>query len=358
MSEPIDYQRSLSEISAVLLAEVDDHEALGRAVRAFHEFCAGICGIRGDGDQNRADDIHLDSGVAISPAHAAFTLFDRLRTKRFVRGLLAAIRRAATERGPCAGPVHVLYAGCGPFATLALPLLNTLPASAVRWTLLDIQPEALRAAQEIIERRGYTDRVAAFQLADAARYRHAGPPIDLVVTETMQNLLFNEPQVAITLHLASQLAPGGRLVPESIEIAALLVESRSAETTAPDRTIAPDDLAADDGWERLMRADEARTSRPLGELLRLDLAFARSLAPNTTELPPVRLELPPYDEALRLQLQTIVRVHDDIVLDAGNSPLCVPRILPAWRDHPRARTVEFQYRLGRTPGFRISFGQA
>lgn len=59
-----------------------------------------------------------ECGVAISPAMAAMCVDDFARTVQFLRGTLAAVadlRSTVIERA-----VRVLYAGCGPWAALAV----------------------------------------------------------------------------------------------------------------------------------------------------------------------------------------------------------------------------------------------
>ena len=342
-----DIQRRLAGIVPDLLRDDRDYRILGDALRDFHDLCASVTGIRGDGSQNRAGDIFLPSGTAISPEYAAHTVFDTLRTRRFLRGLAGAIRTVRARQPDLA--VHVLYAGCGPFATLALPLMHLPEFAAVRWTLLDIQPDSLAAARKLTRAAGFTERVHDFVLADAALYRHAGPPFQVLVTETMQNLLAGEPQVAITLNLAPDLAPNGLLVPERITIA--------AEVLAP----APE--TNDTEWE-LDALEVALAGSPgateLGSVFDLDLAFARRAESRESEardreIMPRRVALPPYEPGARLRLKTKIIVHGSEILAEGNSPLCIPRVLHAWRENTNAKFMEVSYYVGRNPGPRIRF---
>ena len=59
----------------------------------------------------------LDSGMAVSPLTAAFCAREVFRTAAFIKGLGEAVQDAARDDRP----VRVLYAGCGPYALLALP---------------------------------------------------------------------------------------------------------------------------------------------------------------------------------------------------------------------------------------------
>lgn len=46
--------------------------------------------------------------------------------------------------------IHILYAGCGPFALLCLPLLPLLAGQAVHFTLLDVHARAVESVQAIL----------------------------------------------------------------------------------------------------------------------------------------------------------------------------------------------------------------
>lgn len=70
------------------------------------------------------DDLRLASGLALSPRLAAQCLLDGPRTAAFLRGTLAAISEAL-RRFPDEA-IEIVYAGTGPFATLALPLFESV----------------------------------------------------------------------------------------------------------------------------------------------------------------------------------------------------------------------------------------
>ena len=105
----------------------------------------------------------LASGWAISPVQAALCAREPLRSAAFVQGLAAAIHAASTPQRP----VSVLYAGCGPFALLALPLMAIFSPQQLRFTILEVHQEALDYARALIDKLGYGAHVAAFACADA-----------------------------------------------------------------------------------------------------------------------------------------------------------------------------------------------
>ncbi len=331
--QPEEFRAELERIARCLVAPTENYEEIRFELRRFHDLCAEITGIRGDGDRDHAADLRLPGGTAISPAYAACTVFDWLRTKRFVYGLFRAIIQAG-RHGP--GPVHVLYAGCGPFATLALPIMRIVPATAAVWTMLEIQPAARLAASQLIKFAGTEDRVLSLVEADATVYRHSGPPFQILVSETMQNLLATEPQVGIFRNLVPQLARGGILIPEEIRVDIFLVDYGENSNT-PNET----------------SEETVSTLEFLCTLIQLNAETASG--PESGDFPEKAVAIPAYRPWLGLRLQMTMRIFDEIRLEAGNSPLTVPRPLTAWRNHPDAKYACFYYKTGRHPGFRFRF---
>jgi hypothetical protein len=174
----------------------------------------------------RDNDLRLDSGVALSPRLAAQCLLDAPRTAAFLRGTLAAIGEAM-RRFP-EEPIEVVYAGTGPFATLALPLFDRLEARRVRFTLIDIDERSTESVRSLVEHFGLGDYVKAIIRADATKYRHDAP-VHVVVTETMQRALSREPFVAIVRNLGPQLVEGGLLVPEGVTLDLMLLDAKGEQ---------------------------------------------------------------------------------------------------------------------------------
>jgi hypothetical protein len=261
---------------------------------------------------------HLAGGKAIAPRDAARCVLDFARTTQFMRGVSAAVAEAQRRfRGQT---VDVLYAGCGPFAPLALPLVM-MPAAALRITLLDVHGRSLRAARQIFERIGALDRVGAFVECDASEYTvdPARPP-HVVVIEAMQRALTREPQVAITRNLAPQLVPGGLLVPERITVSACLANPAKEYAFGAD---GPED-------------------RGRVQLATLMVLSGDAIDPGT----PVVVEVPADVDRYQLQLTTTIRVHGGVKLadyDAGVT-MPMPLAIPAG-----ARRLEFVYQMGKDP---------
>jgi hypothetical protein len=245
-----------------------------------------------------------------------------LRTARFLQGVRAAIAAALRRFGP---PVDVLYAGCGPFAPLCLPLTTQLPAGAVRFMLLEVQPDAAASARRLCAALGAEAWVERIETTDALHWRAPRAP-HVIVVEAMQKALAREPQVALTAHLAPQLAEGGFFLPEEIRLFACLSELGYEFDPGGPRRL-------DLGLALRLRADECRDRQP---------AFGT-----------LRVTAPAYAGAERsLLILTHVRVFDDLELGDYDSGISYPTVLrPPTTVAPGAR-LELSYEGGPEPGLR------
>src|SRR5690606_27285209 len=104
---------------------------------------------------------------------------------------------------------------------LSLPFALRYPPEEVVFTLLDFHEVSLAGARRLAEDLGVTPSVRAWVAGDASEVRFAESERPHVIAcEVLSRALKDEPQVAVTRHLAPQLREGGFFVPERIEIEA------------------------------------------------------------------------------------------------------------------------------------------
>ena len=264
----------------------------------------------------------LDSGWAISPVQAALCAREPLRSAAFTRGLLQAV----TQRLRADRPVRVLYAGSGPFALLALPLMALLSEQQVQVCILEVHAHTLGYARALIGELGYAGHVSDYICADAAAYRIPadGMP-DVIISETMNTALGKEPQVAIMRNLHVQ-APSAALLPAAVTVHLGLPRRTPEEACGEWGTVFALTAQTIAAWEE--------GGLPAGEGSRLPGARLRV---------PAKLEQAP-------RLLTRIRVHGDVVLGDYDCSLNLPLPLPGKPALTGGEVLDFTYMLGREPG--------
>lgn len=327
-----DARRRFDAAALVLLDRRAEPGELYQAAHALYTVLAELTGIREDSrDRAQLDPIRLPSGVALAPRDAARSVVDFMRTARLLQGLEAAIASARARFG---SPVEVLYAGCGPFAPLVLPLAARLGPGAARYTLLDVHERSVEMAHHAAEGLGLLPSVRAFVHADATTWRNPGPaPLHVIVAEALERALEKEPQVRIMANLAPQLEPDGRLVPERIVVRACLADAAREVVSLGD---APRD----------------RRRLVLGTVFDLNAESARALGKGES-IPTVRFRVPDLapDDPSDLMLATTIVVGGDVVLDEYESGITYPAFQHRIGRVRSASTIEVVYREGPNPRF-------
>jgi len=163
--------------------------------------------------------VSLAGGTAIPTGHAANCITDSERSTKFMRGLREAIDQMRTSTGR---RVEVLYAGTGPFASLALPTMATRKPNDVRFDLLDIHPESGDNLRRILSLVGFSDHVGRIITADATDFDFGKAQYDIVMMEVMGPGLSYEPQLAVMAATKKALRPGGMMLPERVDLGLVL----------------------------------------------------------------------------------------------------------------------------------------
>lgn len=285
----------------------------------------------------------LESGLAISTTHAALCLREQLRTLAFVRGIGEAVaaRRQALPPGE---PLRILYAGCGPYALLTLPLMLQDHPESLQITLLEIHPESLERALTLIDSLGLRAFIADTFCGDATTYciPPDAPPA-LIVSETLAVALHNEPLVSILRHLAPQ-APTAILIPEAVQVDLALVNTRREHTLMPA------------GYNEEIQGQipaPARDRQPLGPVFTLNRASILAWGPPRAEdstLPAATVTLPPHlPTRYQPYLMTRIQVFGNVVLENYDSSLTLPQVMRITPPLEGGERLAFHYQLGPYP---------
>ncbi|PKH52789.1 hypothetical protein CXF68_19735 [Tenacibaculum sp. Bg11-29] len=207
--------RGLNQITQLLLASKTEKEEI-IAVKMLSSFYEEILEKISSEELNKIG-LEVKGGVALSPMHAKDCLYDYIRTARFIKGVYKAINSA--KESFFDKNLEIVYAGCGPLATLIIPLLSCYDSKKISITLIDIHEVSIMSAKKIIEYLSYEEYIKEYCITDATKYTHnKKKSLHVVITETMDKALINEPQVSITQNLVAQLSEGGVLVPEEIKL--------------------------------------------------------------------------------------------------------------------------------------------
>lgn len=282
-----------------------------------------------DEAQAQQPDTNLAQGVAISPFLAGFCIKELGRTTKFLLGLKKAIQEAQVNFP--GQRINVLYAGCGPFATLALPLCTMFAPSEVGFTLLDIHEYSIHSARHLVRVFGLEAWIDGYAVADATRYQYdEAKPLHLFVTETMQSKLAKEPQVAIMLNLAPQLVEGGICVPENIIL------------SLGHKKVGTSDLVHY-GWQKIGRLFQV-----------IDHLDRRKGEPLPDRLPGNTLDISACPVNCKdIYLMTVIEVFGDVQITEMESSLTIPALLFDYRSDSVGMRIESAYLLGDFPKLEI-----
>lgn len=334
MSPAADARTALQALAREITSSARERDSLIQEAVSLSRLLEGLTGLSPETQPDLgANETTTGGGLAISPIKAALCAREPLRTITFIRGLCAAIEQA----GRTAHPVRVLYAGCGPFATLALPLMTVFSPEQVQFTLLDIHAASLDGAQRLLADLGLQAHVADYVLADACTIQldPALPP-HVIVSETMNAALRSEPQVAIMRHLAMQ-APQALLVPESVTVEACLFR-QSKELPPPVEPGMP-----------LLPAQRERIG--LGPVFQLDAAAIDAWRGLDSALPAAALQLPDsIPDGMQARLLTKIVAFGEHRLDDYESSLNQPQHFPGRPQLAGGELLQFAYLASEAPG--------
>ncbi|WP_147125144.1 hypothetical protein [Shimia ponticola] len=272
-------------------------------------------------------------GVAIAPYEAAMCLREHLRTRQFALGVKQALQEAK-RRFP-QDRLRVLYAGTGPFATLATLQLPYFAADEVGFTFLDIHDTSTLASQTLYNSLHALDYVDEWVTGDAARYEPS-TGFHVIVTEVLQRALLREPQVQVTRHLSRHLIEGGLFVPEDIHLDLTVCDPRAI-------------FLADDAKGNTDPTSPERIQ--LGSVFHLCGAQAWSLPEEGGRIPLGFITIPEVpDDEMTLNIFTRIRTFGDLWLNEND---CSLNLVATADLQPHIRSGErlnVAYRIADEPG--------
>lgn len=312
-----------------ILTETKEYNTLFDASRALKAFFTKITKINYGADFYR-NHHHTNEGLAIGTTWAAMCIDDFMRTWRFLRGIHKAIEQKLAENK--SRPIHIIYAGTGPFATLLTPFITQYSSQAIQFTFLEINSQTFDLLKNVVNVLEMEDYIVEMECCDAVSYKIKQPEsVDIIVSETMQNGLRNEHQVPLVLNLMKQVSADTILIPAHIEIG----------------------LALNKVVKNSSRVDE--NLYLLKNLLLLNQE--RVIQDDFLDFKKIKVKLPKdkIKEYHSIVLTTFIDVFKNEKLEAYESGLTLPhKVLDIDLQYKGQDYLETRYVIGRDTGFKMN----
>ncbi|WP_234573646.1 hypothetical protein [Rhodohalobacter sp. 614A] len=309
----------MKKASEDILFSDDDQFLITRGINRLYDILSKESGVYAK-DLTRDKGLDTSNGWVVSPAHAAHCIKDWARTTRFLRGIYQAIKHCLTD----GKQVQILYAGCGPYATLCTPLTTQFTPEEISFTLLDINEISLKAVEKVYTKQNLLAYVDCFLLADATDPEiEFGKRFDIIISETMQAGLKREHQVLLTRNLIGFLKDEGTFIPQKITLDLFMENSLG---NCIDKT-----------GDRLY----------LGTAYELDYKSVPEANDSTSFVIP-------ETDLQYLKLYTTIQVFEDEKLIAGQSGLTQPLTLDRFITSSLHK-INFTYMEGPKPGLTFDY---
>jgi predicted RNA methylase len=313
-----------------ILQDEINYTALEKKLLDFRTLLLDITNIDLNDLEDRKD-LQFDNGIALCTTFAALCTQDVMRTRQFVKGIYQAIQDVQEKKSE---PIHLFYAGTGPFATLILPILTKISSQDLRLHLMDVNEKTLEYLDKVLKTLDIQDYVENIICADATKYQIENPQqIDILVSETMQNGLAKEQQVPIMMNLVSQLNENAVIIPNNIQLN-LALKSSSANF--------------------IMEWKNHLMYKQLTRLWDFTPEFIRSTDPNVTIFELCKdINFSNEEEIYDLLVvMTRIQTYQDIWLEPDICGLTIPKILMPV-DKEDQRKISLSYVIKKQPDFKI-----
>lgn len=328
--------------SRILDAEKNAYGEIHTACNELYTALLQVTGINITDDINRENRL-LDSGDAIGLTWAAMCIKDHMRTKRFMDGIYEATGdMLKTNAGR---PVHILYTGTGPFATLLLPLTSRFSEQQIQFTLLEVNETSFSCLQKLIKTLGLEKYIHRIEKADATKWKlPSNEPVDIFICETMQQGLRTEPQVAVCMNIVPQLQSNTIIIPEKITLTAALIDLQERMQVkfgykSPGNAVHLLDTILTLNKETILQnvpSNQQASETPL--------SFPETIITIPAEV---------TDSHPLLYLLTDIVIYNQERLLIDDSPLTLPLKLADLSQH-QPTIIKFQYHTGKKPGIQFS----
>lgn len=335
----LNHIKTLQKIGLTFKKDNTDFLELTEAINDFKRITQELSTININEESNKKD-VYLNNGKALGTTWAAMCIDDILRTKKFIKGIFKAIDSLKAKQNK---PIHILYAGTGPYATLLLPILATYSQQEIKVTLVEINKESFNSMKQIISLLGLNEHVISYENEDATTLNiSTQTPIDIIVSETLQCGLVKEQQVPITINLLNQVGRNTILIPEMLALDVCLMnynafKNRTSETKENDYCLVLDRLI--------------EINNKSNKVFNLDLndSSTQILAEKIITIDPKNTTL--YET---LFLVTRITVFGDEKILINESGLTVPIFLDEFSNLKEEKTFKISYKVDAEPGYIIN----
>lgn len=180
----------------------------------------------------------------LTAIESAYCLRDSTRTKKFLKGLSEALGMVHSK-----DTVHLCDAGSGAIPIFAI--YAALHSPRVSCTCLEINPNSAEISRVIVDTFRLQDRIKVVN-ADARSYE-PDRPIDILISETMNHGLFDEPLVQIMSKLAPRSLTGIIRLPQTVEIKATVIPESEYKGHGYVRTVTMPCPYVEQGWHTVFQ---------------------------------------------------------------------------------------------------------
>lgn len=324
-------QLILQNLAKTFCSEATDFLELSQAIITYRTLLLELTAL--DLDQNSfRSDLYFENGKVIGLTWAARCIDDMIRTKMFIKGVFDAVQ---SLKNPNRGPIHILYAGTGPFATLILPLLAHSSPDEIQVTLLEVNPDSLVFLKHVFDQLDFNRFVRSYVNEDATTYQ-IKEKVDILLSETMQRALQAEQQVPIFLNLINQIDYPFILIPERVILK--LAKLKQLELSYSTEIISQVFELSSDRIKYILEIQKEKDA-----VICFPKIKANLIAEQT-------------DELTQLAILTEIQVFGKNWIRFNQSGLTIPWIIEKnWPHDSIEKSMVLQYQISQNPGLKYVF---